>query len=115
VNRSEPSRGEIWLVDFDPTIGHEQAGLRPALVVSVDLLNHGPAGLAIVIPVTSRSKKIPIHVAIDPPEGGLTLTSYIKCEDIRSVSRERFGRKCGAISVQTMSLVQDKLSIILAL
>jgi len=35
----EPSRGEVWDLNFDPTIGHEQAGARPALIISVDLFN----------------------------------------------------------------------------
>ena len=48
-----PSRGEIWMVDLNSARGHEQAGVRPALVVSVDTFNHGPAGLAVVLPVTS--------------------------------------------------------------
>jgi len=39
------TRGEIWTVDFSPTVGHEQAGRRPALVISVDELNQSPAEL----------------------------------------------------------------------
>jgi len=45
----KPARGEIWLVDLNPTRGHEQAGKRPALVVSVDLFNFGPAELVVEI------------------------------------------------------------------
>jgi mRNA-degrading endonuclease toxin of MazEF toxin-antitoxin module len=45
-----PTYGEIWLVDLNPTQGHEQAGIRPAVVISTDLLNHGPADLVIVAP-----------------------------------------------------------------
>ena len=44
-----PSRGEIWMVDLNPARGHEQAGYRPCLVVSVDLFNHGPAELVVVL------------------------------------------------------------------
>jgi len=47
----EPSRGEVWLVDLNPARGHEQAGIRPGLVVSVDPFNHGPAGLVVLLPV----------------------------------------------------------------
>ena len=49
-------RGEIWMIDFDPTRGHEQAGRRPALVVSDDVFNAGPAGLVMVLPVTTKPK-----------------------------------------------------------
>ena len=89
---AEPSRGEIWLVDLNPVCGHEQAGRRPALVVSVDGFNHGPAGLVIVIPITTKDKGIPLHVGVFPPEGGLNEQSFIKCEDVRSVAKERLVR-----------------------
>ena len=41
----KPSRGEIWFLNLDPAQGHEQSGSRPALVVSVDPFNHGPADM----------------------------------------------------------------------
>src|SRR5690348_656161 len=68
----EPSRGQVWMADLDPTKGHEQAGKRPVLVVSADVMNLGPAGLVVVLPITSKGKGIPTHVPVDPPEGGLT-------------------------------------------
>ena len=66
-----PLRGEIWMIDLDPTRGHEQAGKRPALIVSDDVFNSGPAGLVIVLPLTTKSKGVRSHVAVQPPEGGL--------------------------------------------
>lgn len=59
-----PSRGEIWLVDLSPVRGHEPAGRRPALVISVDEFNHGPAGLVHVIPLTTKERGIPLHVEV---------------------------------------------------
>ena len=56
---AEPRRGEIWLVDLNPTRGRELLGRRPALIVSVDLFNQGPAELIVVIPVTSKEKGFP--------------------------------------------------------
>src|SRR5204862_2444879 len=53
-----PIRGEVWMLNFDPTRGHEQAGTRPALIISVDVFNAGPADLVIVLPITSRSKRV---------------------------------------------------------
>ncbi|HEY3999133.1 MAG TPA: type II toxin-antitoxin system PemK/MazF family toxin [Candidatus Xenobia bacterium] len=67
----KPLRGEIWLADMDPVRGHEQGGRRPVLVVSVDPFNQGPAGLVIVLPMTSRARGIPSHGVVEPPEGGL--------------------------------------------
>jgi mRNA interferase MazF len=111
----QPVRGEVWLVSLDPVRGHEQAGTRPALVVSVDRFNHGPAGLVIVLPITSRSKGVPLHVPISPPEGGLTLPSFVKCEDVRSVSLDRLVRRLGSVEPSTLSLVEDRLRILMGL
>ncbi len=73
-----PFRGEIWLVDLDPTRGHEQAGKRPGLVVSVDLFNHGPAGLVVLLLLITRAKGIPFHMALSFVTGfaHLPFTSY---------------------------------------
>ena len=111
----EPLRGEIWLVDLSPVRGHEQGGRRPGLVVSVDLFNHGPAGLVLVLPITARPKGIPLHVQVDPPEGGLDRRSFIKCEDIRSVSKTRLVEPCGSVSSNTMRGVEECLRILLDL
>ena len=111
----DPLRGEIWLVDLNPTRGHEQAGRRPCLVVSVDLFNQGPAGLAVVLPITTREKGIPFHVEVVPPEGGLREPSFIKCEDIRSVSKERLSDRWGVVSATTLAAVEDRMRILLDL
>jgi mRNA interferase MazF len=110
-----PSRGEIWMVDLNPVRGHEQAGLRPCLVVSVDLFNHGPADLLVVLPVTSKDKQISLHVPIEPQVSGLAVRCYIKCEDIRSISKDRLMQQRGNASKEVMVLVEDRLQILLQL
>jgi len=112
---NNPLRGDVWLINLNPTRGHEQAGKRPALVVSVDLFNQGPAGLVVVIPLTTREKGIPLHVEIKPPEGGVTKRSFMKCEDIRSVSKERLVERLGRVSRNTLAAVEDRLRILLDL
>ena len=110
-----PKRGEIWLVNPDPTQGREQAGKRPALVVSADLLNSSPAELVIVLPITSKDKGIRSHVRIEPPEGGLKAVSFAKCEDVRSVSVSRLMKCWGQVSRTTMTDVEDRLRILMEL
>ncbi len=112
---ADPSRGEVWLVDPTPTRGHEPAGTRPGLVVSVDPFNHGPAGLVVVLPLTSVAKGIPFHVEIRPPEGGVKLKSFIKCEDVRSVAKDRLSRRWGKVSGNTLLAVEDRLRILFGL
>jgi len=115
VSVAQPSRGDVWEVHLDPTIGREQAGTRPALVLSIDKFNQGPAELVILLPITSKNKSQPLHVSVTPPEGGLTLPSFIKCDDIRSVSKRRLNRFCGTIAAQTMAEVEKRMRILLHL
>ena len=80
------TRGDLD-ADLDPVRGHEQAGRRSVLIVSMDRFNAGPVGLVFAIPLTrTRSPDFPSHIAVDPPEGGLTARSYILCEMLRSIS-----------------------------
>lgn len=112
---SQPLRGEVWLVTLDPTIGREQAGTRPALIVSDDLFNQSHAELVVVLPLTSKSKGTRSHVPVAPPEGGLTVPSFIKCEDVRSISIQRLGRRLGKVTAKTMDEVEIRPRVILAL
>lgn len=110
-----PARGQVWVIDLNPVRGHEQAGTRPGLIISVDQFNQTALGLTIVVPLTSKAKDSPLHVRIDPPEGGLELASFAKCEDVRSVSRERLSRPLGRVTPAVMRQVEDRLRLILGL
>ena len=103
------------MLNLDPTQGHEQSGTRPALILSVDTFNSGPADLVIVLPITSRSKGVRSHVMIPANEAGLSVDSFIKCEDIRSVAKGRLIRRLGAVSTSIMAEVEDKARILLKL
>ncbi len=99
------------MIDFSPTIGHEQSGVRPAVILSVDKFNRGPAGLLVVAPFTSKNKRQPMHVQVSPPEGGLFMTSYIRCENIRSASKERLRQYLGAVSPRAIAEVEMRSRI----
>lgn len=113
--RVAPRRGEVWQVNLNPVRGREQAGERPALVISIDLFNEGPAGLVVVVPITKQEKGIPFHVEVQPPEGGLDVRSFIKVEDVRSISKERLVRPRGMVREETLAQVEDRLRILLDL
>ena len=108
-------RGEIWLLDLNPTLGREQSGTRPGLVVSDNIFNRGPADLIIVVPITSKNKNIRSHVQIAKGEAGLTVDSYAKCEDVRSVSKIRFIKKFGTVEHQTLISVEETLRFLMKL
>ena len=109
------ARGEVWLANLNPVKGHEQAGKRPCLVISVDLFNQGASGLVVVLPITSKEKGIPFHVELNPPEGGLRVKSFIKCEDVRSISIERLEDLWGVVSPEILITVEDRLRILMGL
>ena len=103
----EPRVGEVWDVDFDPRVGREQGGIRPALVISNDQFNRVRNGLHIIVPLTGTDRGLAYHVAIRPPEGGLTKPSVIMCEQERSQSIRRFMRRRGRVSSETLQRVQE--------
>lgn len=111
----EPRYGAVWLADLNPTIGREQSGRRPVLIISDDLFNSGNAGLIVALPLTTKEKGIPLHVKLLPPEGGLKQTSFIKCEDIRSCSKERLVTPYGYVSTATLEAVNYRLRLLLKL
>lgn len=112
---AQPSRGEVWQVDLRPVRGREQDGMRPALVLSVDKFNRGPADLVIVLPITSKAKGIPTHVPVPKGEGGLDEDSFIKCEDIRSISKDRLMRYQGEVTSPRIERVQLLVRVLLGL
>jgi mRNA interferase MazF len=111
----KPVRGEVWDANLDPVKGHEQAGRRPVLVVSVDELNQGPSGLVIVIPMTTKDRRIRSWIPIEPAEGGLKARSFAMCEAIRSISIERLARRRGTVSYETTDKVRFCLQALLDL
>ena len=110
-----PLRGEIWLADLEPSRGREQAGVRPALVVSVDLLNSGPSQLAMIVPLTRRDRGVPAHIAIIPPEGGLAAPSFVLTDQLRTITKERLFRRLGTVEPATLSATLDWVSRFLGL
>lgn len=111
----EPQRGDIWMVNLDPIEGHEQGGTRPALVISVNPFNESKAELIIILPITSKNKRIPTHIKMEPPEGGLPRVSYIKSEDIRSISKNRLRDHMGEVSEKVVHKAESMLRLLLGL
>lgn len=83
---------QVWLVDFGQPVGHEQGGLRPAVVVGSPTHCQFPIGMALVVPLTTRDRGLDHHVRIDSAESGLNRPSWARTEEITAVSTQRFGR-----------------------
>ncbi len=79
-----PTRGDVILLSLDPTLGHEQAGTRPTVVLSPDLYNKA-SGLCLVCPITSQVKGYPFEV---PIEGTRKTSGVVLADQIRSIDWE---------------------------
>jgi mRNA interferase MazF len=93
-----PKRGEIWIVNLDPTIGSEIRKTRPAIILSNNI-NNEYANTVTVIPVTSATKKIyPFETFIPAGEVGLKKDSKAKANQIRTVDKLRLVQSIGSLS-----------------
>ena len=112
-----PRRGEIWLVEFDPSRGHEIKKTRPAVIIQNDIGNrYSP--VTIVAAVTSKLSPMPypVEVAAAPAKGnGLILPSAVNLGQIRSVDRARLVKRLGSFDEATMRRVDEALKISLGL
>jgi len=102
-----PDAGDLIWTDFDPTKGREQAGRRPALVVSSAAFTEN-TGLAVVCPITSRVRPFPTSVVLPPdlPISGEILTSHIRSIDVEARPIRYVGF---AVPAGTARLVRAKL------
>lgn len=112
----EVRRGDIFLVDLNPVVGTEQAGIRPALVIQIDRANVSSPH-TIIIPFTTRIKEtvLPSHVKIPSEVGGLAEDSILLCEQIRVIDKRRLVRRIGNIGEENLGKVDTALKVILGL
>ena len=111
-----PRRGDIYLVNFDPTVGHEIRKTRPALVIQNDIGNrHSP--ITIVAAITSKFDipSYPTEVIMESEESGLPQTSAVVLNQIRTVDRQRLIKRLGRANSAIMQRVDQAILISLGL
>jgi mRNA interferase MazF len=111
------NRGEIWLINFDPTIGDEIKKIRPAVVVNDDAV--GIRDLAIVVPITNWSDHFsdsPWIVRLSPTlTNGLEKVPAADTFQVKSLSSLRFIKRLGLLSEHEMNKVTEALSFVLGI
>ncbi|MDO8588686.1 MAG: type II toxin-antitoxin system PemK/MazF family toxin [Armatimonadota bacterium] len=109
-----PKRGEVWLVNFDPTLGTEIKKTRPAVVVSSDGVGILP--IRVVVPITKWKDAFAgncWHVKIEPgAANGLTYVSAVDALQIRGVDTERFVKRLGMLSPTTLDEIAAAIAIV---
>ncbi len=106
-------RGEIYWANLNPTIGHEQAGLRPVLILSRDIFNRH-SGTVIAVAITSQPQKAGFPLTLELSSTKLPKKSWAKISQIRTLSTKRLGKKIGKATDKEMALVVEGLNEIIA-
>ncbi len=108
-------RGDIWLINLDPTLGAEIKKTRPAIIVSSDAV--GVLPLKVIVPLTDWKERYEVAawmVEVEPDsQNGLEKTSAADTFQVRSVAQERFVRKLGQVDAQLMLKIIEGLGLVL--
>lgn len=106
-------RGEILWADLDPTRGHEQAGRRPVAVISHDVFNDR-SGTVIAIALTSQEPRAGFPLTLELRGRRLPKRSWAKISQVRTLSKERLGRKIGRLKPEQLDLLIEGLNELVA-
>lgn len=110
--KNQPRRGEIWIVNLDPTIGHEIKKSRPGLIIQNDIGNlHSP--ITIIAPITS--KKIEFVHPFEAEVKGLSKPSKALLNQIRAIDKNRLVKRIGKADKDTVLAVNEAIRISLGL
>ena len=107
-------RGTVVLVELDPTVGHEQRGVRPCVAVSDPAVNADQRfPLIAVVPVTGTAGVGALYPALAPGSGGLGKASFALVDHIRSIDKRRIRRMFGQVSPSELASIDQGLELFL--
>jgi mRNA interferase MazF len=101
-------RGDVWWADLDPTRGHEQAGVRPVLVISREPL-HETSGTVIALAITSRVPRVGFPLTREMTSVKLPKPSWVKINQVRTISTERLGKRIGRVAPDELAEILEGL------
>jgi mRNA interferase MazF len=109
-------RGTLILVDLEPTLGHEQQGTRPCVVVSDAAVNSSQRfPLIAVVPVTGTPASGALYPSLAPGPSGLTKPSTALVDQLRSIDKQRIRKRYGQVSPQELEAIDSGLCLYLGL
>lgn len=104
-------RGDIYYADLSPVVGSEQGGVRPVLIVQNDVGNrYSPTVIAAAITSQTGKARLPTHIEVHT-DSGLAKSSIVLLEQIRTLDKRRLKDRMGHLDDETMTLVNDALSV----
>jgi len=106
-------RGETIWADLNPTIGHEQAGRRPVVIISHDVFNER-SGTVIAMAITSQPQRAGFPLTHELKSGGLPKKSWVKISQVRTLSVKRLEEKIGRVEVEELERLVEGLNEIVA-
>lgn len=110
------ARGTVVLVELDPTLGHEQRGLRPCVAVSDPAVNADQRfPLIAVVPVTGTPGEGALYPPLEAGQSGLTKTSFVLTDHVRSIDKRRIRRTYGQVSAAELASIDQGLELFLGL
>ena len=107
-----PLRGEVYVVNFDPTTGSEIKKTRPAVILQNNIGNHySPVTIVAAISSQFGTQLYPTEVPVKPGEGGLEKPCVVLLNQVRTIDKRRLTKKLGVLSRETMKYVDQALKI----
>ena len=106
-------RGDIVWAELNPVVGHEQAGLRPVVVLSHDVFNER-SGTIIGVAVTSQEPRAGFPLTLEITSAKLPKRSWVKISQVRTLSTERLGKKLGRVAPEDLERIVEGLNEIIA-
>jgi mRNA interferase MazF len=108
-------RGDLWMVNWNPGRGSEQTGIRPALIIQNEMGSTNPHyGNVIILAISTKSSHVPFHIKTDPDQqNGLSEISFVKCEQIMTIAKDRLINKLGVLDGNLMEKVWEAMVRIL--
>ncbi|MCI0354081.1 MAG: type II toxin-antitoxin system PemK/MazF family toxin [Acidobacteria bacterium] len=107
-------RGDVLWADLNPTLGREQAGLRPVVILSHDVFNER-SGTVIAMALTSQPPRVRFPLALELASLKLPRSSWAKISQIRTLSTERLGRRVGRVSPEELDRLVEGLNQIIGM
>ncbi len=106
-------RGDIYWSDLNPTKGHEQAGVRPVVIVSHDVFNN-KSGTVIAMTITSQPQKAGFPLTHELKSGDLPKRSWVKISQVRTISTSRLNKKIGKVDTEELDNIIEGLNEIIS-